>query len=304
MNRLFFVAALTLAGAASPAFAADPAGPAAAVPAPGITGYIEATAVASVGESEWGYNWLSPGYDDWTGAELGGAGRVAVPVTPELSLQFDAWAAGRRETGDGCDYDGGSCGSWDDDDQRYGGAVHLAHKLDGAVIGGMVSLGSTSERFEELYATVALEGSVAIDQLRLTGQVGVTRGITDWAEYYEHTILYAQGDVAYYLDPNLRISGTLGLSRFSWAPYDSSDINLIWGARIEQKLADSPVSLFAAYEGMGWQGENMHDWEWSAAIHTVRAGIRIAFGEESSTLQDLDSAVPFRDMNPEYGIDY
>lgn len=305
MNKLF-AAALAIAGAASPALAADlivDAAPAAA--SNGIAGYVEASIGIGWSEADWGTASSVIFDEEWNEIALGGAARVAIPVAPQFALQLDAWASSGWVDGSGCDYFVEQCYSWDGESLRIGGAAHLAHKLDGATIGGMVSVGTSDTSFDNLFGTFALEGAATIDQLRLVAQVGVTRGITDDAADDNYTSVFAQGDLAYYIDPNLRISANASVIRYTSDSWDGPEHGLSWGARIEKKLDDTPISLFAAYQGWVWEGEaDDQDWRWGGSTHAVKVGLRFAFGDGTETLQDLDDAVPFRDANQVYGISY
>jgi len=299
-----FLAALAIAATASPAFADDLAFGAAVAPTRGaVAGYGEVTISRSAGEDNASSLGDAKQSDEWTEVILGGSARLAIPVAPRLALQFDAWSRKRAVEGTSCNLSMSDCWSWaDDTGYRTGGAVHLAYALDGASIGGLVSVGvSGDDSMQVTFATAALEGTVSFDSVRLYGQVGVTRGVSELVADNDPTP-FAQGVLAYYIDPDLRISANAGISRATGDEGVWEEITLSWGARVEKKFEGTPFSLFAAYQGWGWESAgSVDDWQWNGGVHTVKIGARFAFGEGANTLRELDDTVGLRDMNHIYG---
>jgi hypothetical protein len=299
------LAALAVAGATS-AVLADDRGVVAPASSAGVTGYFETAISGFRSEIDWGHTYELGNTDEEDQFALEGGLRLAVPVAPQFALQLDGWTYGNTSDIYSCDWDEDECGDWTDQDQAYGGALHLAYKLDGAVVGGMVSVGSTAYGLSNFYATVGLEGAVTVDRFRLYGQIGYTRGMTDEVADDNNEHVYAVGGVTYYLDPNMSVSGGIGVMRYSWDDWPAgTEDGLTWSVRIEKKLEDTPISLFAAYEGWAWRGDRPEvEYEWDGSSHGVKAGLRVAFGDGSNTLQERDNAVPFRDVNGAYGAGY
>ena len=302
MNRLI-VAALVAASAASPVLAADIVIDAPTPAASSLAGYVEVAVGGHFGNSEWGYPGINYGNDEWNEILLTGAGRAAIPVAPQLTLQLDSWVRSFSGETIECLASEDDCSTYDYSGYRVGGAAHLAHAFDGVVIGSMVSLGARGdEDYQEWWGTAALEGFVSFDQFRLYGQVGVTRGLTEYPGDNNSTSVFAKGDLAYYVDPNLRVSANAGIDRYTGDEWDREEYSASWGARIEKKFEDTPFSLFASYQGWVWSGEdNETSWKWNADSHTIKVGARFAFGQGTQTLQDLDRAVGLKDMNEIYG---
>jgi hypothetical protein len=254
-----------------------------------IAGYIEASGAYEIGE--YGGD---PGEYTSKLYQFGGAGRVAIPMSDVLALQLDAWAVRDNFR-------------FDDEDPDYymhtfGGAAHLAYALDdSAKIGTMVSVGARQDFYEDTWATGAVEGAVAFDSMRLYGQAGASFNLDEDYAYGDVVVAYVQGVLAYYIDPNLKVSASAGVSK----EYEDSrdrDVMLVkWGAKLETKLEDSPISLFAAYEGQSWDGTDAVDGDWDGSTHAIKVGARFAFGDGTSTLQDLDNNVGLKDMNHVYG---
>jgi hypothetical protein len=284
------VYALALAGSVTSVLASDLLlDPVPAPQASSIAGYVE----ASIRGDADSYESIDFGKETRTQLHLEGAARVAIPVAPNLSLQLDGWAARVTERYDDCE---GNC---EYSYERIGGAAHLAYVLgDGATVGALISVGAPYLHQELVWATGALEGAVTFDNLRLHGQAGISSLVHHDPGYSETFNVFAQGVLAYYIDANLKVSVAAGVSQESWDDGDETVLALNWGAKVEKKLDDSPISLFAAYEGWYWeQGDSV----WREDSHAIKFGARFAFGNGTSTLQDLDNTVGLKDMNHVYG---
>lgn len=310
MNRIsisaFSISTLILLGSISQGLAADlvVSDEVIAPAAPGsVAGVVEVRGFGAWGTEEWGYPNDPYGSEEWTEVHLSGSARIAVPVAPQVALQLDAWARGFWGESD-CDeclpthleYSG----------NRAGAAAHLAYRLEGGSIGGFVSIGTTgasSDYYDDQSGWVAagLEGVATMGSIRAYGQIGAAKALSGDDGDDDETDVFAQGVLAYYLDPNLRISANAGVSRWTGEINGSEEMGATWGLRVEKKFDDMPVSLFVGYQGWAWDGTEDDSWEWNGSSHTILVGARFAFGEGTETLQDLDATVGLRDMNPIYG---
>lgn len=301
---------LSLGAASGTAWAADPLEPIVEAPAPaasGITGYVDLT----IGGAWQTYIEGYPDYTYYEGEEtevdLSGSARVAIPVAPKLTVQLDAWA--NAWTGEGycdaieCDDDGYD--EYDFDGIRGGLAAHLAYLLDDGLVGGLVSVGirNFNGDDENQWATVALEAVKDMENIRAYVQAGASFAIGGYDADNEEASLFAQGVLAYFIDPDLAVSVNAGIGRWAGQEYDESEIDLTWGARIEKHMEGMPFVLYVGYQGWAYTGGPgvEPDYEWSGVTHGVYAGIRFPFGEGAGTLRDLSGNVGLIDMNPGYG---
>lgn len=296
--------------AASPALATDLMSPIEDVPMMSSgampTGYIEVNAGVDIGQSEHFSDYYS--YDDtdeWNEVDIGVSGRVAIPVADPVTLQLDAWALAWRGSDTYCYDYGNTCDDPSDYDGVSGGlAAHLAYNMDGGLIGGMVSVGGGNDDGPYGWATAALEAARDMDNFRLYGQIGVSKAISgDDADNNEMDI-FAQGVLAYYIDPNLVVSVNVGADSWSGDYGDETGSQVTWGLRLEKKIDGTPASVYVAYQGWAWGGSGMDPglYQWDESANAILVGLRFAFGDDGSgTLKDLNSAVGLVDMNPVYG---
>jgi hypothetical protein len=295
MKRLL-LSALAVLGTSSSILAADvildPA-PVATLSGPSsLAGYVE----GAIG----GHTWTNVDYYEGSneyghsGLLLSGAARVAIPVASDFTVQLDGWVNAERNQAADCTVD---C-DWTE--REIAGAAHLAYLLEnGATLGGFVSVArKDNDGWSEWWVTGGLQAAVTFDNIRIYGQVGASRG---GEVGYAATAngVFAHGTLAYYIDPNLKISASAGISREEWDG-GWEDVNLNWGGKVEWKLDDSPITLFAAYEGERWDGSDLWG-TWDGSSHAIKVGARFAFGDGTSTLRDLDNTVGLKDMNHLYG---
>lgn len=266
----------------------------------GLTGYVDIRGGLMTGHETGEFDGLPEWELDWSGYGFGGAGRVAVPLNQAL-VQLDAWfnTWGRNVT---------DCDAFDCDEDKWisgngGIGAHLGSALgDGTMVGGLVSLGFEDD--DTHYGTAALEATSEVGNVRLYGQIGYTGLVNgDGGDTGFHAI-YAHGVVGYYIDPNLVVSANVGVSQNTWEGDwgTDSENRLTWGARVEKKFDDTPMSAYLAYQGKVWNGDYSEDpYTWTGSEHAVFAGLRVAFGDGGATLRDLDRSVGLLDLNPVYG---
>lgn len=221
----------------------------------------------------------------YDGSNFGGAGRISVPVGSDLALQFDASA----EKLNGVDDNPYSV--WDI-------AGHLSWRQNGNLLGGFVSYGQDHDWWDESVATVGVEGIATMDNLQFYGQVGYTATVDGDDDI---KAVYGRGEVRYFLTPNFQLTGSLGLLHQEYDGGADTIEGVNWGAALEYRFDDSPLSLFVSYVGNHEQ-ETDEDEEW--ATHALMVGAKFSFGSES--LQDAaTNGATLRDYNPVtgYGFD-
>ncbi|MDR3471276.1 MAG: hypothetical protein P4M09_06260 [Devosia sp.] len=270
---------------ASAASAADLTRPATMpTPDPGIVGYLD---LHGGGEADTvTFEGLDP--NTYSYGIIGGSGRGVIDISPTMSTQLDAWFDTFVESS-------GGAGSTSSDS---GVAGHLTwHPSEQDSIGVLGSIG-TAAYLGGIMGNVGIEAARDFGNWRLYGQAGVSRGLSGEASDRDVSDLYATLAADYFVDPNLMLSGNIGVDRLS---YDSGTegAELSWGAKVEFKPDMSPVSFYLSYEGFGWDDTRDGAAYEHAVEHTFLAGIRIPFGTDS--LQNLQNRVGLSDMNPIFG---
>ena len=242
-------------------------------------------------------DYLSPtSVSQWNDPVFGGAARGVVTVEPGFTIQGDVWT----NIYDGHDPSNTS-NTWTN---NYPGAgVHATWTLqNGDSVGVLGSLGAYSYSSPSLshtstFANVGAEGVHNDGNWRWYGQVGMTNAIAGFAQTSSQHDVYAALDAMYFFDPNLVVSANVRGSYLTETGHTSPE--LAWGARLEYKPEGSPVSLYAQYQGWGWQ-DNYKSGETGKAIEgAILVGLRVPFGQ--TTVQDLDKTVGLVDMNSLFG---
>ena len=224
--------------------------------------------------------------EDLSSRLAGGAGRVNVWLTPEIAAQFDA--SGERLSDD-----------LGDDYSVYDGAAHLNWRKDDFLLGVFGSIGSSdNQNMDGTFVTAGAEAQVDIGQVVLSVQGGETRSIATANPDYDVVAPYVRGEIRYFLTPNLVVSGNAGAM---YETYDDPDEPLsatTWGAEVEYRFDNSPISIFAGYQG-SYEAENTEARYWTK--HAVVAGLKFNFGTD--TLQAAAKSGPtLRDYNPITGV--
>jgi hypothetical protein len=264
-----------------------------------MAGYVELNAAGYFGHED--YDPYSD-YSDWNSVGLNGAARVTIPVADPMILQLDVWGSTWSGNHHYCD-DG--CGDWDYTGVMGGLGAHFAYQMNGTLVGLLVSVGGQSNDYwgddtDGLWVTGAAEAVANMGNMRLYGQAGASKAIGGDDGDDGELDLFAQGALAFYIDPNLAVSVNLGMDHWSSENDDGSQNTVTFGARLEKHFEGTPVSAYLAYQGMAWDGEDNHS-GWSGVSHAVLVGLRFAFGDSGDTLQDLNDSVGLVDMNHIYG---
>lgn len=123
------------------------------------------------------------------------------------------------------------------------------------------------------------EGQLYLDQSTVYLQAGYLDGEKNGEddEIFTDTF-FVRGQFRYYFAENVRAA--LGLAYADGRVDEEKNTEVVdWGAELEWKPEDFPVSLFAAYEGMDLDqrpGESDHLDE-----HVIKLGLRLDFGANS-----------------------
>lgn len=291
---------------AGAAFAADPpeliVEEVAYYPYP-FVGYAELSFSGFAAAEDGTYDFGTETYEDsWAGLEFYGAGRIAAPITSSFSVQGDGWVYGWTGAGEWSDSEGFG-GNYDFMGAELGAAVHLSWTpSERALIGVMGSLGANDY---ETAGTIAIEGSIGDEMWRAYGQIGLVTWLSDELADASAKRVYARGLVAYYFDPNMSLSGNLGVAKYN-DDFDggTETLSAVAGLRFDFKPDGLPFTGFVAYQGYWWDGGDDFG-TWEGTEHTVAVGMRIPIGGDSDmTLREQDDVVGLYDLNPAYGAEF
>jgi opacity protein-like surface antigen len=267
---------------------------------PQATGYVElygggASTKQAVTACEFGEGCesFSDRLDGWV---LGGAGRANYWWAPNASIQLDAQAEGtsyRFSSGNSSghfsthSYLVGGHASWRDPQRGLFG-------IFGAAGDATASFSSGDAR----HGLIGLEGQSYWGMVTLYGQVGYNSTLGEPSSELDRIhAWFARGTVRVYPTPNLRLEGTV---LFASGEFDfvSSGVTpslefetWLWRAKAEYKLAASPFSIFAAYEGsrtkLDFSVPSEFALNFRTTDHRVMGGVRLYLGE--NTLQWNDN---------------
>jgi hypothetical protein len=263
-----------------------------------ISGYVDLHGGWDGGRYSGVENCCEPNHYTWNGGVFGGAGRVAVGLSPSMSAQADVWTNVYTGSGSG-NQDGPYNFGYTN---TYSGiAGHLSWRTEGQLIGVLASYGNEADT--GTLGTVGAEAVYNLSNLRFYGQIGVSSGLSGSVADDSARDWYARGVTAYYLTPNFALSANLGYDTWSDNSHGGTTINSpIWGARLEYKPDSMPVSGFVAYAGRNWSGSNQNSGRWSIAENAVIVGIRVLYDSNGkTTLRQLGEGVGLSDVNPSYG---
>lgn len=220
---------------------------------------------------------------------LGVGGHVNFWLNDNFTLQIDGlgnfW---RNENRDFNNYrmfavEGLAHAGWRDPDKGYFGAF-----------GGLLSYGysGANNSFDQWVA--GGEGAIYLDSMTVFGQAGFMDSFKDDTNgsgpgnSFTDT-WFVRGGVRYFATPNMKLEASGGLLQGNeYATNDGVCCRVdmpFWQVEGEYKPDDSRVSWFASYGGYH-ENERSVRTDYSHTTHTVMAGIRIHFGQD--TLQSFD----------------
>lgn len=229
---------------------------------------------------------------------LGVGGHINFWLNNNFSLQIDGlgnfWRNENSRTGNYRMFavEGLAHAGWRDPDKGYIGAF-----------GGLMSYGySTSQDGVASYDQWVIGGEAAIflDSVTVFGQAGFMDSFEDDtngsgpSESFTDT-WFVRGGVRYFATPNIKLEASGGLLQGN--EYATSGYNgccrvdmPFWQLEGEYKPDNSRVSWFASYGGYHENEGSGKKRDWSHTTHTVMAGIRVHFGQDTLTTFDRTGA--------------
>jgi hypothetical protein len=231
-----------------------------------------------------------------TGSNFGGSGHASAVFSPNWSAQIGAWASSWQGTETSRD-------EWYGDDKYHysnsywGVGGHLTWRNLGGIL-----LSYGGERDWGNFGTIGVEAFHDYGNWRVYGQVGYTSALSGSASDFDARDWYGEAVASYYFNPNLALSGNFGVDRHTEDFFDLHVNKINWGARLEYKLPNLPISTYVAYQGWHWSGSDGIPDHWHGTENTIVAGLRILFGGD--TLRENARNVGLLDMNPIYGEDF
>ena len=164
-------------------------------------------------------------------------------------------------------------------------------------------LGSVGMEGEDGFSgNLAVEAAHSWDNWRLYGQAGMARGLSGWNADHNVNDLYAVLSAEYFVNPNLMLSGLFGVSRYTSenTPDTYTDDQLHWGAEVDFKPDNSPVTFYGAYHGVSTNEHYSTDaFNYTSTNHTFLVGVKLPFGADS--VQTLQNTVGLKDFNNLFG---
>jgi hypothetical protein len=219
-----------------------------------------------------GYSWFENDFANYEASHFDIQGRANIWLAPQFSVQVDAWDEELYFN------------TPTNDISIYGAAMHLSLRDPSSyLLGALISIG---ESFNIGYASAGANGQVYLGNTTLYGQAGYAwdrDGIGQSAPYV-HLV------ARQFLNPDVMLEGQVG-----WADVDfgggGSDL-WRWAARIEAKVPQAPLSVYAEYQGMSFDGNGNSE-------NAIVGGIRLL---SMPTLQANDrEGATLVDYNPLFG---
>lgn len=237
--KKFLLLSLLLSTAPVAALAADLAIEPTATPVVAAGGAYSGYVAVSGNAANWDY-W-DDDYNPWVGFGISAA--IAYQLDDSWQVELEVRSGSVTES-----YD-----------NEYGPfqtlvALHVNYTLGDASIGAFGGVLGTSGYYgygDEYGVLGGIEGAIAVtDNIVLDGQIGATALVSG---YYDGDDAYQLGFVQvgakYFLLDNLKLSAYVGYIAGELYGEDYGASVLTYGAEVEYKFDDSPLSLFASYSG-------------------------------------------------------
>jgi hypothetical protein len=251
--------------------------------------------------------------DSFKGSVLGGAGRGNYWLTPTFSMQLDVQAEGTSYNFSNCNSSSSCTAS--SLDYLIGGHVNWRDSNRG-LFGAFAGIGDTNS---VRHAVFGAEGQYYWNQFTFYGQVGydttlhssfapfqVSSSFISNGEGVDMDAWFIRGTGRYYLTPNLRLEATgmysdgsinQSSSGCSGCSFASSFNTLLWEAKAEWKMDNSPFSLFFKYRGSetdyklsGTNGSEFATATAKVTDNRFLVGARMYLGEKSLMWNDRQGA--------------
>lgn len=228
---------------------------------------------------------------DADGWALGGAGRANYWIGQGMSVQVDAQAEGTSyDVGDGRrdarisshSYLVGGHLNWRNPQRHLIGLFAGAGDAGGA---GLVP----SQR----HGLIGAEAQMYWNQFTAYVQVGydTTLGTVGFGNVDSINAWFVRGTGRYFINPNFMIEGTGMFASGDIDPISGSSLGFdtwLWQAKAEWRLAASPFSLFAKYQGSRTEYDTRAGTSLETTDNRVLLGLRLNMGDQS--LQATDRA--------------
>lgn len=241
--------------------------------------------------------------DTWSKTQrLGIDGRLGINITDTVTMQLDAWAVHTRNRMSGSDTDGAVGYDWQN--TNFGGTVHTTVHLNDFYVGGAVGVGgynytawmATGDVHDDhLYGTVALEAGVLGEGYRIDGQLGYTDSL--YQNRFDDKLKTVFGGLAatYYFAPNLSASGAV-VGVLQETGRKAALLTFEGRYRPEASPVILSLALAAQFDNSSLDGDT-----YRGAGQAISFGLKLPFGSEQSSLQDLDRSVGLSLYQPYYG---
>ncbi|MGB8603058.1 MAG: hypothetical protein WCD42_12765 [Rhizomicrobium sp.] len=244
---------------------------------------------------------FGPGtHDQGDTSTFGGSGHINMNLSPDIGVQFDV-------SGQNIGY-----GSTNTSSDGFG--AHLYSRKANSLFGVFGSVGNVKD---SRFVTAGLDGKWFLDGLgapntSLDAQVSYSSVIQGDLQYTRADSWNAYLGANYFFTDNLAFSGGVGaaLEQNDYAADGSyrNNVNLVnWNAKVEYKLHNMPLSVFASYQGNYISNFNKlndsssdYDQKMISPNNMLMVGLRIYFGENSLRDNDRNGA-SLADHNPWYG---
>ena len=250
-----------------------------------------------------GYTWASCDHDDGsacgsgddlddeTYAYLEGSGRANIPLSDAFSLQadVDGWNTFTgRDDGDGGE---------ENLQTFFAGALHATWRApETGAAGGFVQLGSSNSGNDEnaTFWLLGAEGQFYLGDFTLYGQAGYFDADDEDEDDVMTDAFFVRGVARWFLNDNFRLQG-----EFSWAAGEEADSSpadnftfYSWGLRADRVMGSNPIALFAAYEGLWGEEEEVgcSPCNETYTEHRLIVGVAFHFGVSDLKAQDRRGA--------------
>lgn len=179
-------------------------------------------------------------------------------------------------------------------------AVHLNHRYDDLLFGGLVSFGSTNGLDEwtgSRFVTLASETQLTSGNNLVYFQAGLTKG---FAHNNFETAPYLRAEVRHFLKPNTMVAANLGYASLTYDQGSSTIQHNTWGLDAEHRFDDSMFSVFGSYRG-SHNNEIDEGERW--LTHVVLVGVKMSFGGKNTLQATSKSGATLANYNPITGVD-
>jgi len=209
---------------------------------------------------------------------LGGAGRANYWIGQGMSLQVDAQAEGNS-------YD---VGSRNISNNSYLVGGHLSFRNPQQSLYGVFA--GVGDAGSDRHGVVGAEAQWYWGNVTLYGQVGYDATIS--SGNVDTSAWFLRGTTRYFVNPNFMIEGTV--------LYANGDIDFgnsstefdtwLWQAKAEWRMAASPISLFAKYQGSQTTYDVSRYREVEVTDHRVMFGLKLNMGDRNLQATDRSGA--------------